>query len=254
MRFSTLAFSLAICFMVLQPSICRGVANGGLSLLHGYIYEISDDYQRPVASALISVYDRDSRVLVSGGATGRDGSYSFHLRSGMYTMRVDKSGYVEQGVFVILKANPTLRLDFYLEKGYAPYEAQVLIEGLPENVYPELLLDGNPHGWSLNGSNFLFMKNTSHTMELGEIPEDRVRYVLVGSRSHTFTEAETKVFQYSRQFYVNSSTDPWRNGWYDEGSVPFEARPIIDLGNATRLVFDTWIVDGTILGENPSHI
>lgn len=251
MRSFTLAISLAICFMVLQPSICRGVTNDGLSLLHGYIYEISDDYQRPVASALISVYDRDSRVLMSGGATGRDGSYSFHLRSGMYTMRVDKSGYIEQGVFVILKANATLRLDFYLEKGYAPYEAQVVIEGLPEDVYPELLLDGNPHGWALNRSSFLFMKNASHIVELGEISEDRVRYVPVSGRSHTFTEAETKVFQYSSQFYVNSSTDPWRNGWYDEGSVLFEARPIIDLGNATRLVFDTWIVDGTILGENP---
>ncbi|MBS7622230.1 cation:proton antiporter [Candidatus Bathyarchaeota archaeon] len=224
-----------------------------LSLLHGYIYEISNGSQRPVAFASISVSEA-GRAPVSRRMTGADGSYSFPLFSGMYTIRVEKPGFIPQGAFVILEANDTVRIDFYLEKSNAPYEAQVIIEGLPPGVYPKLFLDGIFHGWVLNGSGFLFAKNLSHTVELGEISEDGVRYVLASGRTQTFVEAETKVFRYSRQFYVNSSTDPWRDGWYDEGSVIFESTPIIDLGNASRLVFDIWIVDGKILDENPVKI
>jgi Kef-type K+ transport system membrane component KefB len=172
----------------------------------------------------------------------------------MYTIRVEKPGFIPRGAFVILKVGDTVRIDFYLEKSNASYEAQVIIEGLPAGVFPKLFLDGRFHGWVLNGSSFFFMKNTSHTVELGEISEDGVRYVLTSVRSQTFAEAETRVFRYSRQFYVTSNTDPWRDGWYDEGPVIFEAAPIIDLGNATRLVFDTWIADGKILDENPVKI
>ncbi|MEM4251687.1 MAG: carboxypeptidase-like regulatory domain-containing protein, partial [Candidatus Bathyarchaeia archaeon] len=198
-----------------------------LSLLHGYIYEISNGRQRPVAFASISVSEA-GRAPVSRRTTGTDGSYSFPLFPGMYTIRVEKPGFMPQGAFVILEANDTVRIDFYLEKSNAPYEAQVIIEGLPPGVFPKLFLDGIFHGWVLNGSSFLFMKNLSHTVELEEISEDGVRYVLASGKSQTFMEAETKVFRYSRQFYVNSSTDPWRDGWYDEGPVIFEAAPIID--------------------------
>jgi len=251
MRFFALAVMLFLCFMMLQPLSCNGTANDSLSLLHGYVYEISDSNREPLVFALISIYDHEGTTLVERGTTGRDGSYSFPLQTGMYTIIAEKPRYIEQRAFLVIKPNATLRLDFNLERGLAPYEAQVVIRGLPEGIYPEVRIDGDFRGWALNESSFFFKQNTSHTLEVGEVAEDLVRYVLVSGESHTFTEAEKNVFEYSRQFYVNSSTDQWRNGWYDEGPFAFEAKPIIDLGNATRLVFDTWILDGTILGENP---
>ena len=69
---------------------------------------------------------------------------------------------------------------------------------------------------------------------------------------HLFTEHETTVIRYLRQFHVSSSTYPWITGWYDEGAaIHLEARDVVNLGNATRLIFDAWLKDETTLRENP---
>ncbi len=237
--------------VLVQASLCSGTSNEGFSQLHGHVYD-AVDRERPISYSWISIYDDGS--LVSRGVTGSNGSYSFELRSGKYTIKVEKPGYISQTAFAILEPDSALEIDLYLEMRFSPYEALIMIEGLPEGLYPEIRLDNSFHGYGLNGTRFSFRENTSHIVELGEVTDGQVRYVHVNDSAHIFTKAETRIFQYLRQFYINSSTDQWINGWYDEGIVSLEATKVIDLGNGTRLIFDSWLKDGKILRDNPVRL
>jgi Kef-type K+ transport system membrane component KefB len=224
-------------------------ADESSSLLSGYVYKADEDTTRPIAFAQITIYHEET--MIDKGVAGRNGSYSFTLNPGTYTITVEKRRYISQTVFLILQPNSILKFDFYLELEVSPYEALIIIEGLPKDVYPQIQLDGSFYGYAKNGTRFAFRSDTFHIIELSMVAEDTVRYIPTKDGFHLFTENETVVFQYHHQYYVSSNTNPWIDDWYDEGyTIHLETREAIDLGNATRLIFDGWQMNGATLKKN----
>lgn len=219
------------------------------SRLHGCVYEVVEGVELPVPYAEVSIYN--GSILLSKQRTGKNGSFSFDLNPGEYKVMVEKRRYIPQEAYVILDPNATVKIDFQLEMAIEPYEVLILIQGLPEELRPILELDGRFHGYALNGSRLSFRRESIHVIELSQVSEDSIRFI-PAEPFHLVEEAEAVTFQYIRQFYVSSETNPWIEGWYDEGSIiRLEARELIDLGNATRLVFDRWVKDGIPLKDNP---
>jgi len=238
---------IAASSMVVEASL--GEVDAHLSRLEGYVYEVVEGVENPVPNAKIFIYN--GSVLLLEERTGGNGSYSFKLHSGNYTIRVEDGKHIPQEAYVTLDPNATLRIDFQLEARVEPYEVHILIEGLPEGLHPRLRLDGRFHGYALNGSRLWFKGGSIHVLELSEVIEGSVRFI-PRENFHIVEGGGSVVFQYKRQFYIGSETNPWMAGWYDEGSIiRLEAREVIDLGNGTRLIFDRWIRDGLVLRDNP---
>lgn len=248
MKRAYLAFILVVASpMVLQA--LPGEMNTHLSRLSGWVYEVVEGVENPVPNARISLYN--GSILLLEQRTGKNGSYSIELPPGNYTVRVEDDGHIPREAYVILGLNATVRMDFQLEAEVEPYEVLMLIQGLPEELHPELRLDGRFHGYALNGTKLSFKGGSTHVIELSEVAGDRVRFI--PERYFQVVDGNgAATFQYKRQFHIGSETNPWMAGWYDEGSfIRFEAREVIDLGNATRLLFDRWVRDGEVLEDNP---
>jgi Kef-type K+ transport system membrane component KefB len=240
---------LAIICIMLQISISTGSPDDReISRIEGYVFEAYSD-GKPIIFAWISIYHNNT--LINKGLSGRNGSYSFSLEPGMYTVHVEKSGFIPHNVFVILESQSSLRMDFYLEKMQAPYEVSIFVTGIPENIYPEIIVDDNFYGYVINGTKIQFMENSSHSIVLNQVVNGSVRFVPSEEGPHIFSETETIVFPYHTQYYITSNTNQWINDWYDEGTIHLEASETVDLGNSTRLLFDTWLKDGKAIRQNP---
>ncbi len=247
---------LVLFSIIFNISIACGATDESFSQLNGKVFETTEGVISPIDFAKVAIYDDGE--LIDEGWTRTNGSYSFILKPGRYTIRVEKTRYVPQKAWVILKPNSALEIDFNLELKFPPippYEALIVVEGLPEGLYPEMWVDGRFHGYALNDTKIDFRAGDPHAIELSELGEGHVRYVLTKPVAYVSEENSTALFQYLRQFYIISSTNPWLDGWYEEGSiVHLEAKEIIELVNSTRLVFDGWLKDGMFLRENPVNL
>ncbi|WP_455369513.1 cation:proton antiporter domain-containing protein [[Eubacterium] cellulosolvens] len=249
MRFIHSVAILAIICIMLQIPISNGSPDDDeICYIDGYVFEAYSD-GKPIIFAWISVYDNNT--LINKGLSGRNGSYSFTIKSGMYNVYVEKAGFITRNAFVILEPQSSLRIDFYLEKTQTPYEVSIFVTGIPENIYPEMLIDNNFSGHIINGTKIRFMENSTHIIVLNQFVNGSVRYVPSEEGPHIFTETETIVFPYHIQYYVTSNTNQWINDWYDEGTIHLEASETVDLGNSTRLLFDAWLKDGKTIRQNP---
>jgi hypothetical protein len=216
--------------------------------LNGYIFEAYSD-GKPIIFSWISVYKNNT--LINKGLSGRNGSYSFTLPPGMYNIHVEKAGFIPQNAFVVLKPESSLRIDFYLEEMKSPYEVRIFLTGIPENIYPQIIIDDNFSGFVLNGTRIRFMENSTHSIVLNQVVNGNIRYVPSEEVPYIITGTEEISFPYHKQYYVTSNTNLWINDWYDEGTIHLEASETVDLGNSTRLLFDAWLKDGKAIRQNP---
>ncbi|MEM2123338.1 MAG: cation:proton antiporter [Candidatus Bathyarchaeia archaeon] len=252
MKRSYLMFILIMVIIAASSMILQalpGETDTRHSRLKGYVYEVVEGVERPVSNAKVSIYN--GSIILQQQWTSRNGSYSFDLQSGNYTVRVEAGRRIPREAHVILAPDVTVQIDFQLEARVEPYEVYILIHGLPEGFHPGMRLDGGFYGYALNGSILSFKGGSIHVVELSRVEGDRVRFIpkepfrIVG-------EGGSITFEYIREFYIGSGTNPWISGWYDEGSlIRLEARDVIDLGNMTRLIFDHWIMDGRVMRDNP---
>lgn len=252
MKSLQLATILVLLSIIFNITMAYGMPDEGFSQLNGKVFETTKGIINPIGFAKVAIYDDEE--LIDKGRTRTNGSYYFMLKPGMYTIRVEETRYIPQKAFVILEPDSTLEIDFNLElkSPFAqPYEALIIIEGFPEGHYPEMLVNGRFYGYALNNTKIDFKAGTFHTIELRELGEDYVKYVLTKPVAYISEENSTALFQYLRQFYIISSTNPWLEGWYEEDSIlHLEAREFIELDNSTRLVFYGWLKNGTFLREN----
>ena len=240
---------LAIVCIILQVSISNGSPDDEeISYLNGYVFEAYSN-GNPIIFAWISVYDNNT--LINKGLSGQNGSYSFTLEPGIYNVHIEKTGFIPQNAFVVLEPETSLRIDFYLEKIQSPYEVSIFVTGIPEEIYPEILIDDNFSGYVLNGTIIRFMENSTHSIVLNQVVNGSLRYVRSDKETHIVTETEEIVIPYHAQYYVTSNTNQWINDWYDEGTIHLEASETVDLGNSTRLLFDVWLKDGKAIRQNP---
>ena len=240
---------LAIVCIILQVSISNGSPDDEeISHLYGYVFEAYSD-GNPIIFAWISVYDNNT--LINKGLSGQNGSYSFTLEPGIYNVHIEKTGFIPQNAFVVLEPETSLRIDYYLEKIQSPYEVSIFVTGIPEEIYPEILIDDNFSGYVLNGTIIRFMENSTHSILLNQVGNGNLRYVRSDKETHIVTETEEIVIPYHTQYYVTSNTNQWINDWYDEGTIHLEASETVDLGNSTRLLFDAWLKDGKAIRQNP---
>jgi Kef-type K+ transport system membrane component KefB len=234
---------------MLQISISNGSPDDEeISYVNGHIFEAYSD-RKPIIFAWISIYDNNT--LINKGLSGRNGSYSFTLEPGIYDLHIEKAGFIPQNAFVVLEPESSLKIDFYLEKIQSPYEVAIFVTGIPEKIYPEMLIDNNFSGHVLNGTIIRFMENSTHSIILNQVINGSIRYVLSDEETHIISETETIVFPYHTQYYITSNTNQWINDWYDEGTIHLEASETVDLGNSTRLLFDSWLKDGKSIRQNP---
>ena len=249
MRFIHSVAMLAIVCIMLQVSISNGSPDDEeICYVNGYVFEAYSD-GNPITFAWISVYDNNT--LIDKGLSGQNGSYSFALEPGMYNVHVEKASFIPQNAFIVLEPESSLRINFYLEKMQSPYEVSIFITGIPEKIYPEMLIDNNYSGYVLNETRIRFMENSTHSIMLNQVVNGSIRYVPSDEETHIFTETETIVFPYNTQYYITSNTNQWINDWYDEGTIHLEASETVDLGNSTRLLFDAWLKDGKAIRQNP---
>lgn len=249
MRFIHSVAMLAIVCIMLQVSISNGSPDDEeICYVNGYVFEAYSD-GKPIIFAWIRVYDNNT--LINKGLSGQNGSYSFALEPGMYNVHVEKAGFIPQNAFIVLEPESSLRINFYLEKMQSPYEVSIFITGIPEKIYPEMLIDNNFSGYVLNETRIWFMENSTHSIMLNQVVNGSIRYVPSDEETRIFTETETIVFPYHTQYYVTSNTNQWINDWYDEGTIHLEASETVDLGNSTRLLFDAWLKDGKAIRQNP---
>src|SRR4030043_1417363 len=240
---------LAIVCIILQVSISNGSPDDEeISYVNGYVFEAYSDGS-PMIFAWISVYDNNT--LINKGLSGQNGSYSFALEPGIYNVHIEKTGFIPQNAFVVLELETSLRIDFYLEKMQSPYEVSIFVTGIPEIIYPEMLIDNNFSGYALNGTIIQFIENSTHSIVLNQVVNGSIRYVPSEEETHIVTETETIVIPYHTQYNVTSNTNQWINDWYDEGTIHLEASETVDLGNSTRLLFDAWLKDGKAIKQNP---
>jgi Kef-type K+ transport system membrane component KefB len=240
---------LAIVCIILQVSISNGSPDDEeISYINGYIFEAYSD-GKPIIFAWISVYD--NHTLINKGLSGQNGSYSFTLEPGIYNVHIEKAGFIPQNAFVVLEPESSLKIDFYLEKIQSPYEVSIFVTGIPEKIYPEMLIDNNFSGYVLNGTRIRFMENSSHSIVLNQVVNGSIRYVPSSEEIRIVTEKETIVFPYHTQYHITSNTNQWINDWYDEGTIHLEASETVDLGNSTRLLFEAWLKDGKFIRQNP---
>jgi Kef-type K+ transport system membrane component KefB len=240
---------LAIVCIILQVSISNGSPDDEeISYFNGYIFEAYSN-EKPIIFAWISVYDNNT--LINKGLSGRNGSYSFALEPGIYSIHIEKAGFIPQNAFVVLEPETSLKIDFYLEKMQSPYEVSIFVTGIPEKIYPEMLIDNNFSGHVLNGTRIRFTENSSHSIVLNQVVNGSIRYVPSDEEIRIVTETETIVFPYHAQYYITSNTNQWINDWYDKGTIHLEASETVDLGNSTRLLFEAWLKDGNSIRQNP---
>ncbi|MFC1506871.1 cation:proton antiporter [Thermoproteota archaeon] len=240
---------LAIVCIILQVSISNGSPDDEeISHLYGYVFEAYSD-GNPIIFAWISVYDNNT--LINKGLSGQNGSYSFTLEPGIYNVHIEKTGFIPQNAFVVLEPETSLSIDCYLEKIQSPYEVSIFVTGIPEEIYPEILIDDNFSGYVHNGTIIRFMENSTHSILLNKVVNGNLRYVRSDKETHIVTETEEIVIPYHTQYYVTSNTNQWINDWYDEGTIHLEASETVDLGNSTRLLFDVWLKDGKAIRQNP---
>ncbi len=240
---------LAIICIILQISISNGSPDDEeISQIDGYVFEAYSD-GTPIIFAWISIYDNNT--LINKGLSGQNGSYSFTLETGIYDLHIEKAGFIPQNAFVVLEPESSLKIDFYLERIQSPYEVSIFVTGIPEKIYPEMLIDNNFSGHVLNGTVIRFMENSTHSIILNQVVNGSIRHVPSDEETHIFSETETIVFPYHTQYYVTSNTNQWINDWYDEGTIHLEASETVDLGNSTRLLFDLWLKDGKAIRQNP---
>jgi|GEM_PF-43250 len=240
---------LAIVCIILQVSISNGSPDDEeISYFNGYIFEAYSN-EKPIIFTWISVYDNNT--LINKGLSGRNGSYSFALEPGIYSIHIEKAGFIPQNAFVVLEPETSLKIDFYLEKMQSPYEISIFVTGIPEKIYPEMLIDNNFSGHFLNGTRIRFMENSSHSIVLNQVVNGSIRYVPSDEEIRIVTETETIVFPYHTQYYITSNTNQWINDWYDKGTIHLEASETVDLGNSTRLLFEAWLKDGNSIRQNP---
>ncbi len=249
-------FAIIIIFsIILQICIVHGATDEGLSNLNGKVFTTIDGVINPIDFAKVEVFEYPHGVLIDTEQTRTNGSFSFMLSPGMYTITVERTRYIQQKAFVILESNTALEIDFNLEQKsifVSTYEALIIIDGLPEDLYPEMWIDGFFYGYALNDTKITFDASASHTVELSELGEGNIKYIPKELVVNVSNENNIATFHYLRQFYIISSTDPWIDGWYEEGSIiHLEAKEIIELDNSTRLVFNGWLKDSTLLKENP---
>jgi Kef-type K+ transport system membrane component KefB len=240
---------LAIVCIILQVSISNGSPDDEeIIYLNGYVFEAYSN-GNPIIFAWISVYDNNT--LINKGLSGQNGSYSFTLDPGIYKVYIEKTGFIPQNAFVVLEPETSLRIDFYLEKMQSPYEVSIFVTGIPEKIYPEILIDNNFSGYVLNGTIIQFMENSTHSIVSNQVVNGSLRYVRSDKETHIVTETEEILIPYHTQYYVTSNTNQWINDWYDEGTIHLEASETVDLGNSTRLLFDAWLKDGKAIRQNP---
>jgi len=199
MRFIHSVAMLAIVCIMLQVSISNGSPDDEeICYVNGYVFEAYSD-GNPIIFAWISVYDNNT--LINKGLSGQNGSYSFALEPGMYNVHVEKVSFIPQNAFIVLEPESSLRINFYLEKMQSPYEASIVITGIPEKIYPEMLIDNNFSGYVLNETRIRFMENSTHSIMLNQVVNGSIRYVPSDEETHIFTETETIVFPYHTQYY-----------------------------------------------------
>jgi Na+/H+ antiporter NhaD/arsenite permease-like protein len=253
MRLNILSLLLILTFTVIPFSIVNGESNDDLAHLTGFVYQIEDEEKNPISFAKIEIFENDT--LIDSMWTDTNGSYNFILKPGIYTVDVEKARYIHQKAFVILEPNATLRIDFPLELKTPPiptYEAIIIIKGLPEYLFAELLVDGIFKGYALNNTSLTFEGDTSHVLELSEFDLGNSKYVLERPIIYVSAGNASALFQYNRQFKITSDTNPEIEGWHDEGEIiRLEAREVIVTDISTRLVFTGWTKDGQILKQNP---
>ena len=176
--------------MILNVSMACGATDEELSRLNGKIFEITRDVITPIDFARVAIYENEELIVEE--RTRSDGSYSFLLKPGMYSIRVEKTRYILQEAFVILDSNSTIEIDFNLELKSVltpSIVAVIIVEGIPEGLYPEMQVDGRFYGYALNDTKMTFKAYTSHTIELSGLSEDNIKYVL---RKPVFSVSEEK--------------------------------------------------------------
>ncbi|MCW3975204.1 MAG: SLC13 family permease [Candidatus Bathyarchaeota archaeon] len=253
MRLDILVLVLILTLAVIPASIVNGESNDDLAHLTGFVYQIDDGEKIPISFVKVEIFENDT--LIDSMWTANNGSYSFILKPGMYTVNIEKARYIPQKAFVILASNATLKVDFPLELKIPPistYEAIIIIEGLPEYLYSELLVDGIFKGYALNDTRITFEGDTFHAIELSEFDLGNTKYVPKRSIVYVSAGNSSAFFQYIRQFKITSDTNPEIEGWHDDGEIiRLEAREVIVIDISTRLVFNGWAKDGQILKQNP---
>ncbi len=236
--------------IVYHISISNASSNDNYCLVHGEVYRVIDGTSYPMVSGRLSIYKED--ILVDIQETEKNGSYSVTLDPGFYQIQVEKNRYISKTVSVLLKPNTSTKIDFFMELDISPYEVVLILDGLPENQYPILQLDGLFYGYAVNGTRLSFNEGSIHSIELSNIFQDKSRYRLVPPSNRIVKETDTIYFQYLHQFYISSDTNYWINGWYDdEADIHLEARDVIYIDNETRKVFNGWLKNNMLLRDNP---
>jgi Kef-type K+ transport system membrane component KefB len=231
-------------------SISNAATNDNYCLVHGEVYRFIDGDLYPMVSGRLFIYEED--ILVDIQETDKNGSYSVTLEPGFYQIQVEKNRYISQTVSVLLKPNTSTKIDFFMELDSSPYEVVLILDGLPENQYPILQLDGLFYGYAVNGTRLSFNEGSIHSIELRNIFQDKSRYLLVPPSNRIVKETDTIYFQYFHQLYISSDTNYWINGWYDDRSdIHLEARDVIYIDNETRKVFNGWLKNNMLLRDNP---
>lgn len=205
----------------------------------------------PLAWARVVAYS--GPAIVNTASTSDGGFYIMFIPPGTYEIAVFYPGYVSQRYTVTASGAILGNINFYLEQGVTLYV----------KTDPEIIGGVGGEGTYARGAS-VTLNVTKPIVEIGkgrryvfagwtgDISSDRSSVTVVMDTSKNVV-ASYKV-QNALTVYQPSAQPIER--WFDAGAEATtpSSPALVDSGAGTRMVFQTWIVDGTPVAGNPAKV